>query len=65
MSSPDPLADILANCHVARRAIADAQSIVEACIVEIEKTCVSDRENAVDTKDSDIQDELPAHANAS
>ncbi len=61
MSSPDPLADILANCHVARRAIADAQSIVEACIVEIEKICVTGQETAVDTKDSHTPGKTLSH----
>jgi hypothetical protein len=45
MSSPDPLADILSNCHIARHAIADAQSIIERCIAEIETICGTNRNN--------------------
>jgi hypothetical protein len=39
MSSHDPFADILSNCHITRHAIADAQSIIEQCIAEIETIC--------------------------
>ncbi len=62
MSSPDPLADMLANCNAARRAIAEAQLVIETCIAEIEATCAT---RTVDTMQSHTPDETPSNATAS
>lgn len=62
MSSPDPLADILANCHAARQAIAEAQFLIETCIAEIEAICVP---TVVDTTDNHTSNEAPSYTTAS
>jgi hypothetical protein len=50
MSSPDPLAEILANCRAAMRATDEARRIIEACLLDIETSFKADPCRTADMK---------------